>query len=115
MSFCPSCAKVMNLVSQPDLVFICPICGRQIPASDDDIKIKSRQYTSENIVSIFKNPIKYATDDPTNKQVLQECECGMSYATFLRLGSAEKVILKCKCGKITAPTHHEKKDRLVTK
>lgn len=98
MKFCPICESCMKDDTRTgSLIYLCNVCGKNISATDEDLCL----FVKDNINELarYKDLIKRAPFDPTNKIIAKKCpKCNLDYMAFLRLTSSEIPVISCKCG-----------------
>ncbi|HVE13717.1 MAG TPA: hypothetical protein VNI01_10020 [Elusimicrobiota bacterium] len=100
MHFCAVCSRAMRRVCLSGVVVFRCACGREEKGGPDDARIGGRSVGVSSTGDTFHTLIRNAPFDRTNKVVKRDCvTCGLDYMTQLRLGTAEIVIYRCKCGR----------------
>lgn len=100
MRFCKVCDRAMARdASTGELVFRC-LCGAEEPGEPADRRVAGGVLSASETTELYVNLIRDAAHDRVNAQVRRDCpDCGLDYATLIRLGEAEVIIYKCKCGR----------------
>lgn len=99
MKFCPNCGRVMvrNTLSG-FVVFSCP-CGVEEKGTAADACVIKVSLDVQETTDMYHNLILRAPFDRTNQLVERICpKCGLNYMVQIRVGDAEVIIYKCKCG-----------------
>jgi hypothetical protein len=100
MHFCSICSRAMKRVCASGTVVYRCACGQEEKGDPADARIGGGSVGSSNAEDTFRLLIRNAPFDRTNKVVKRDCkDCGLDYMTQLRLGEAEMVIYRCKCGR----------------
>ncbi len=106
MLFCHVCGRVMN--RNPSLgfvVFKCH-CGVEKKGTPDDARISGSVLGASETTEMYDGLIRNAPYDRTNQLVWRDCDqCGLNYQVQVRVGIAEVIIYKCKCGKKSGGEH----------
>ncbi len=80
------------------VVFRCP-CGIEEPGRPEDARIGGAVLGAGETTEMYRRLIQTAPFDRTNQLVRRSCpDCGRDYMTQIRVGDAEVIIYKCKCG-----------------
>ena len=100
MLFCERDERAMaRRVRDGELIYHCTSCGAEKPGSAADARLSGAVYGASETVSMYNQLVMNAPFDPTNQNVSNDCECGLDYAVQIRVGDAEVVIKRCKCGR----------------
>ena len=99
MRFCEVCGRVMARdTASGAVVFRCS-CGREQPGGPEDARIAGEDLGAGEITSMYEALIRTAPFDPAIQLVARDCaDCGRDYMARLRVGEAEVIIYRCKCG-----------------
>jgi DNA-directed RNA polymerase subunit M/transcription elongation factor TFIIS len=99
MHFCPTCQRVMTRdTSTGAVVFQC-VCGVATPGRAEDARIGGAVLGAGETTEMYRRLIQTAPFDRTNQLVRRLCtRCGRDYMTQIRVGEAEVIVYKCKCG-----------------
>ncbi len=99
MRFCPTCSRAM--IRDPStgaIVYRCA-CGFEEPGTARDARIIGATLDAGETTEMYRRLIQTAPFDRTNQLVNRTCEmCGVDYMVQIRVGDAEIIIYKCKCG-----------------
>lgn len=80
------------------MVFRCG-CGHEEAGAPEDARVFGEILGASETVELYRRLIQTAPADRTNQLVKRECpECGLDYMTQVRVGAAEIIIFRCKCG-----------------
>lgn len=80
------------------IVFQC-VCGTTEPGHPEDARIAGAVLGAGETTEMYQRLIHTAPFDRTNQLVRRQCaECGRDYMTQIRVGEAEVIVYKCKCG-----------------
>lgn len=79
------------------VVFQCP-CGVSEPGKPTDARIGGAVLGAGETTEMYRRLIQTAPFDRTNQLVKRQCSCGLDYMTQIRVGEAEVIVYKCKCG-----------------
>lgn len=103
--FCDLCDRSMvRDTSDGVVVFRCE-CGARRAGGPSDARISGKTFNAEESVEKWDRLIFNAALDAKNARIKYDCgECGRDYCTMVRVGEAELVILKCKCGRVYNPS-----------
>ena len=101
MRFCVNCEKAMaRETSSGAVVFSCGSCQARVAGSKEDSLVASATLGASQTLAMYANLVRSAAADRTNQIVLKACTgCGRDYMYQIRVGDAEVIIYKCKCGK----------------
>lgn len=99
MRFCPNCGRtMMRNSSSGSVVFSCP-CGVTENGEPKDAHISGAILGATETTEMYHRLIQTAPFDRTNQLVSRLChKCGLDYMVQIRVGIAEVIIYKCKCG-----------------
>jgi DNA-directed RNA polymerase subunit M/transcription elongation factor TFIIS len=99
MRFCPNCGRTMiRDPSSGAVVFRCA-CGTEEAGGPEDARVFGVVLGAGETTEMYRLLIKTAPFDRTNQIVARACpECGLDYMTQIRVGDAEVIVFKCKCG-----------------
>ena len=104
MRFCPTCNLVMRRDPSTGVVKFHCSCGYEEVGTPADARIEGKQLTSSETTEMYENLLKTAAHDRVNQLVHRLCKaCGLDYMTQVRVGKAEAIIYKCKCGNQETP------------
>jgi DNA-directed RNA polymerase subunit M/transcription elongation factor TFIIS len=99
MRFCKNCDRAM--VRDPSsgaVIFRCH-CGVEEPGNPEDARIGGAVLGAGETTEMYRLLIKTAPFDRTDQLVKRLCpDCGLDYMTQIRVGDAEVIVYKCKCG-----------------
>ena len=99
MRFCKNCDRAM--VRDPStgvVVFRCP-CGTAEQGTPEDARVGGSVLGAGETTEMYRRLIQTAPFDRTNQLISRTCRnCGLDYMTQIRVGDAEVIIYKCKCG-----------------
>lgn len=100
MLFCPLCGRAMlRNMATGSTTFKCTTCLREEKGSAADARVSGAVHGASETTEMYRRLIETASHDRTNQLVRRDCpDCGLDYAVQLRIGDAEVVIYKCKCG-----------------
>ena len=100
MRFCKNCERAMVRNTSTGLVvFECP-CGVEEPGTPEDCRIGGALLGAGGTTEMYRKLIRTAPIDRVNQLVERFCPaCGLDYMTQIRVGDAEVIIYKCKCGR----------------
>lgn len=100
MRFCESCDLAMvRDTSSGSVVFRCR-CGAEDPGAPEDARIVGADLGAAKTAESHRNLIHLAPLDRVCAQVRRDCpDCGRDYMTLVRVGEAEVVIFRCRCGR----------------
>lgn len=101
MHFCPTCERAMvRSMATGAVVYSCTSCLGEVKGAPADARVGGAVLGASQTTDMYLTLIKGACSDRTNHLVRHDCpDCGLDYAVQLRIGPAEVVILKCKCGR----------------
>ena len=105
MLFCPTCDRAMvRSMATGAVTFKCTSCLREEKGAPADARVSGAVHGASEATEMYRRLIETACYDRTNQLVLRDpCpDCGLDYAVQLRIGAAEVVIYKCKCGRETS-------------
>jgi DNA-directed RNA polymerase subunit M/transcription elongation factor TFIIS len=99
MHFCDVCGRAMSRdTSSGRVKFRCP-CSNTVDGTAKDARISGAVLGAGQTTEMYRLLIQTAPYDRTNQLVARTCpECGLDYMTQIRVGDAEIIIYKCKCG-----------------
>lgn len=99
MHFCSNCGRAMiRDPSSGSVVFRCP-CGTEVKGAPEDVRIGGAVLSAKETTEMYRRLIQTAPFDRTNQLVQRSCpNCGLDYMVQIRVGVAEVIIYKCKCG-----------------
>jgi DNA-directed RNA polymerase subunit M/transcription elongation factor TFIIS len=99
MRFCKVCGRAMTRdASSGSVVFQC-YCGVREPGGPYDARLSGAVLGASETAAMYDSLIRAAPFDRTNQLVLRPCpDCGLDYMTQIRVGDAEVIVYKCKCG-----------------
>jgi DNA-directed RNA polymerase subunit M/transcription elongation factor TFIIS len=99
MRFCKNCGRAMiRDPSSGAVVFRCP-CGTEEAGGPEDARVFGYVLGAGETTEMYRLLIRTAAHDRTNQLVHRSCpECGLDYMTQIRVGDAEVIVYKCKCG-----------------
>jgi DNA-directed RNA polymerase subunit M/transcription elongation factor TFIIS len=99
MRFCKNCGRVMRRdPSSGSVVFRCH-CGEEIEGGAGDARVGGAVLGSAETLDMYRLLIRGAPFDRTNQLVRRSCpDCGLDYMVQIRVGDAEVIVYKCKCG-----------------
>lgn len=84
--------------SSGSVVFRC-VCGAEEPGAPEDARVLGAVLGDGETTEMYRLLIQSAPHDRTNQLVHKACrECGLDYMTQIRVGTAEVIVYKCKCG-----------------
>ena len=101
MRFCKVDGRAMRRnPASGEVVFICTSCLSEERGGPADARISGAVHGAAETVEMYRRLIEPAAFDRANQVVRRDCpECGLDYAVQIRVGDAEIVIYKCKCGR----------------
>jgi hypothetical protein len=71
-----------------------------VQGSAADARISGEVLGAGETTTMYRGLIRTAAFDRTNQQVMRACvSCGLDYMTQIRVGDAEAIVYKCKCGR----------------
>jgi DNA-directed RNA polymerase subunit M/transcription elongation factor TFIIS len=99
MRFCENCGRAMiRDPSSGAVVFRCP-CGVEEKGADVDARVSGVVLGAGETTEMYRRLIQTSPHDRTNQLVKRPCpDCGRDYQVQIRVGDAEVIIYKCKCG-----------------
>ncbi len=98
MKFCIFCDKALERDTTGGIVKFKCKCTYEIHGTAEDARISGVSAGGENI-EMYRILVNNAAHDRVNKQIKKTCpECKLDYMTFIRVGSSESIVFKCKCG-----------------
>lgn len=99
MRFCQNCGRSMTRdPSSGRVVYRCA-CGAEEPGGPEDARVFGQVLGAGETTEMYRLLIKTAPFDRTNQLVARDCpNCGLDYMTQIRVGEAEVIVYKCKCG-----------------
>lgn len=99
MEFCNNCGRTMvRDFSTGAVVFRCA-CGEEKKGAPEDARTAGAVLGASETAAMYGQLIRTAAGDRTNQLVLRDCpECGLDYMFQIRVGDAEVIVYKCKCG-----------------
>jgi hypothetical protein len=98
LHFCNDCDRAMSLdVTTGRVIFKCA-CGAETPGGPFDARVGGAALGISETTEMYRKLIETAPFDRTNQQVMRQCGCGRDYMTQIRIGDAEIIKFKCKCG-----------------
>ena len=81
------------------VVYKCP-CGVEEAGGAADARVGGASLGAGETTEMYRRLIQTAPFDRTNQLVRRLCpECGLDYQVQVRVGIAEVIIYKCKCGR----------------
>jgi predicted RNA-binding Zn-ribbon protein involved in translation (DUF1610 family) len=84
--------------SSGSVVFSCP-CGHEEKGAPEDARIAGGVLGAGETTEMYRRLIQTAPYDRTNLLVRRLCpDCGLDYMVQIRVGDAEVIVYKCKCG-----------------
>ena len=84
--------------SSGEVFFRCH-CGVSEKGDPSDARVSGAVLGAGETTEMYRRLILTAPYDRTNQLVRRPCEkCGLDYMVQIRVGAAEMVINKCKCG-----------------
>jgi predicted RNA-binding Zn-ribbon protein involved in translation (DUF1610 family) len=84
--------------SSGSVVFRCP-CGVEEKGDPSDARVSGAVLGAGETTEMYRRLIQTAPYDRTNQLVRRPCpDCGLDYMVQIRVGDAEVIIYKCKCG-----------------
>jgi DNA-directed RNA polymerase subunit M/transcription elongation factor TFIIS len=100
MRFCPNCERAMiRDTSKGVVVYRCP-CGVEEAGGPEAARIGGLVLGAGETTEMYRRLIQTAPFDRTNQLVHRLCRtCGLDYMTQIRVGDAEVIVYKCKCGR----------------
>lgn len=99
MRFCPTCGRSMLRDSSTGSVMFNCSCGTTEPGLASDARIFGATLGAGETTEMYRRLIQSAPFDRTNQLVNKNCpECGLDYVVQIRVGDAEVIVYKCKCG-----------------
>ena len=101
MRFCDNCGRSMvRDTATGALVFRCP-CGAAVKGGGYDARVGGAVIGASETTEMYRHLIQTAPHDRTVQLIRRaECpDCGLDYRVQIRVGDAEVIILKCKCGR----------------
>jgi DNA-directed RNA polymerase subunit M/transcription elongation factor TFIIS len=99
MRFCNVCGRAMVRETETGTVRFRCACGAIQEGSADDARIGGAVLGAAETIERYRRLIQSAAFDRTNQQIRRNCvKCGLDYMTQIRVGVAEIVIYRCKCG-----------------
>lgn len=109
MKFCPNCNRAMARHTATGSVKYRCACGVEVPGLAIDARVRGAVLGTSETSLMYARLIGIAPYDRTTQVVARDCpKCGLDYMCQIRVGDAEVIITKCKCG-YEANTH-EKRD-----
>ncbi len=79
------------------------VCGTEVPGQPVDARISGSVFGASETAQRYDRLIRSAPFDRTNKVVKQDCpNCGLDYMFQIRVGDAEVIVTRCKCGHETS-------------
>jgi DNA-directed RNA polymerase subunit M/transcription elongation factor TFIIS len=102
--FCSACGRVMDRrTADGAVVYVCS-CGQETPGAPEDARVAGEDLGAGEITSMYEALIRNAPHDPAIQLVARGCpDCGRDYMAQLRVGEAEIIIFRCKCGHTARP------------
>jgi hypothetical protein len=88
--------------SSGTVVFRCDACAQTESGRPEDARISGAVLGAGETAEMYQTLVRQAPRDRVSCLVRRDCSCGLDYATQIRVGDAEIVIYKCKCGKETS-------------
>ena len=100
MLFCTVCNRAMlRSMATGATTFKCTSCLREEKGGAMDARVSGGVQGAAEMTEMYRRLIETASFDRTNCLVRRDCpKCGLDYAVQLRIGDAEVIIYKCKCG-----------------
>ncbi len=99
MRFCDNCGRVMvRDFGSGAVVFRCA-CGAEQKGTPEDARTAGAVLGASETAAMYGPLIRTAASDRVNLLVPRDCpRCGLDYMTQIRVGDAEVIVYKCKCG-----------------
>lgn len=99
MKFCSRCERnIKKEIVSGAVIFKC-VCGNIEKTNPEDVLISNVTTTNIDTVEMYRNLIDSAPFDRTTQLIKKDCpKCGLDYLSQLRLGTAEIIVYRCKCG-----------------
>jgi DNA-directed RNA polymerase subunit M/transcription elongation factor TFIIS len=99
MKFCEADGRVMKAHTDTGVVVFRCSCGAERAGEPEDARIAGELLTAGEVTEMYGPLIRNAPFDRTNQLVKRDCpECGRDYMSQIRVGEAEVIVYKCKCG-----------------
>lgn len=99
MEFCPVCSRNMARHTATGAVKYRCVCGEEVPGRPIDARVSGTVFGASETAQMYDRLIRSAPFDRTNTVVSQNCpNCGLDYMFQIRVGEAEVIIVRCKCG-----------------
>lgn len=100
MRFCKICQRAMvRDTASGAVVFRCA-CGTEEAGAAEDARVSGAILGSSETTEMYRRLIQSAPFDRTNQLVHRDCPaCGLNYMTQVRVGAAEVIVYRCKCGR----------------
>nr|QQV29378.1 hypothetical protein K-LCC10_0123 [Kaumoebavirus] len=103
--FCPHCNNLLEeQISGPELVLRCSACKQAVEADvkDESVKTISKKIlVARDTFQKYEKFLRNAPFDHANPRTYRDCECGKKIQTYVRIGTEQKLVLICECGKVT--------------
>src|SRR5271168_4347340 len=97
--FDPDTHALLEPVTVGSLKFRSIRTGATYDAVADDTLLASNSEGQVDLMSKYRNTIRYTAYEPINPRMLEPCpKCKRSVTSFQRLGDNKKVIHSCLCG-----------------
>lgn len=100
MRFCPACDRAMARdPSSGRVVFRC-LCGVEEAGTPADARVGGGVLGASETTEMYHRLIQTAPFDRTCQLVRRPCpDCKRDYMAQVRVGEAEVIIYRCKCGR----------------
>ena len=100
MRFCKRDGRAMRRnPASGEVVFVCTSCLTEERGGPLDARVSGAAHGAAETTEVYRQLIETAPFDPTNQLVQRDCPvCGRDYSVQIRVGLAEIVVYKCKCG-----------------
>lgn len=99
MRFCGACGRVMRVETGTGSVEYSCSCGRQEAGGPEAARVFGDVLTSTEVTEMYDRLVRSAPFDRTCQLVAKTCpDCGLDYMSQIRVGAAEVIIYRCKCG-----------------
>lgn len=99
MRFCDNCGRAMvRDTTAGAVVYRCP-CGAEEKGAPADARVGGATLEARETTALYGPLIRSAPSDRTTQLVRRNCpRCGLDHMCQIRIGDAEIVVYKCKCG-----------------